>query len=487
MKNNALLSGFLIGNLIIATPCMSLALELEDFSVPQGETLELTVPRFEYSEATGNYDGKTFPFYPITQQIPPTAPISRAEFVQLIYQNQPLTTAAPTASAATTGGATTGGATPPSPPTYPPSPNAGASASDTIFLDISSSNPYISAIEYASSTGLVHGYEDGLFHPYDTITRGQAAKIIMNAYHPARTPEIQPPFFPDVPLDYSLRDEVYAAVRAGIFRGYPDGLMRPNHSINFEEAQLIIDRAGKFSENLNRLTERPAFRSYLGIHRLSKTGNKPLTITLKNQAAPPSDPPTASTALTTTASITTVSSTITVTKQEFTTVRFSLSTGKMKLFEKTYQDNTWALIDAAKTSTHPTQLWKGPFIIPATGETTLGFGDKLYINGVYSGSHFGIDYAAPEGTPVLAANTGIVTLASDTPAYGNTIVIDHGQNIFTMYLHLKDLQVQNGDTVQKGAQIATMGQTGIATGPHLHFTNFIGDIIVDSTYWYNKQ
>ena len=302
----------------------------------------------------------------------------------------------------------------------------------------------------------------------------------MNAYHPARTPEIQPPFFPDVPLYYSLRNELYAAVRAGIFRGYPDGLMRPDRSINFEEAHLIIDRAGGFGNRLTRITERPAFRAYLGIHRLSATGGKPVSVTLKKPAAPP----TASAGPTTTT--TTISSTLTVTKQDFATVRFSLSTDKTKLFEKTYQDNTWELIDAAKAAPHPTQLWQGPFIVPTTGEITLGFGDKLYINGVYSGSHFGIDYADPEGTPVHAANTGIVTLASDTPAYGNTIVIDHGQNIFTMYLHLKDLHVQAGDTVQKGDQIATMGQTGIATGPHLHFTNFIGDIIVDSAYWYDK-
>ena len=91
MKNRTIISSLLICNLLITAPASVLALQLEDFSVPQGETLELVIPRFEYSEATGNYDGKSFAFYEITEQIPPTAPISRAEFVQLIYQNQPLT------------------------------------------------------------------------------------------------------------------------------------------------------------------------------------------------------------------------------------------------------------------------------------------------------------------------------------------------------------------------------------------------------------
>lgn len=433
-------------------------------SVPQGETLELIIPRFEYTSATGHYDGKDFPFYQIIETIDPGKPISRAEFVQLIYLNQPLNTVdSVTRSTGDT---------------------ENADGDSTVFPDVSSGNPYAAAISYAADNGLVHGYEDGLFHPYDPVTRGQAAKIIMNAYHPSRTPEIQPPFFPDVPLDYSLRNELYSAVRAGIFQGYPDGLMRPDRSINFHEAHLIVERAGNFRENtLARLTARPAFRAYLGIHRLSATGEKPLTITLQPAPTTTSEAQPASGA----APAATLTSSLTVSKQDFTTRRFSLSTDKTKLFEKTYQDNTWALIDAAKATSHEAQLWDGPFIIPTSGETTLGFGDKLYINGVYSGSHFGVDYANNEGTPVNAANTGIVTMSSDTPAYGNTIVIDHGQNVFTMYLHLKDLLVTPGTPVQKGDQIATIGSTGLSTGPHLHFTNFIGDIIVDGQYWYDKN
>jgi murein DD-endopeptidase MepM/ murein hydrolase activator NlpD len=69
-------------------------------------------------------------------------------------------------------------------------------------------------------------------------------------------------------------------------------------------------------------------------------------------------------------------------------------------------------------------------------------------------------------------------------SYGNTIVIDHGQNVFTMYLHMSSLVANEGDRVKKGHLIGHMGSTGIATGSHLHFNHFIGDVIVDSGEWY---
>jgi len=117
------------------------------------------------------------------------------------------------------------------------------------------------------------------------------------------------------------------------------------------------------------------------------------------------------------------------------------------------------------------------------GETTLGFGDKLYINGKYSGSHFGHDWANVEGTDVIAANTGIVTLAEWTDSYGYTIVIDHGLNVFSMYLHMSALKTEAGNVVDQGELIGLIGSTGVATGPHLHYTQFIGEVIVDSAEW----
>ncbi len=411
---------------------------INDFEIPQGETAKLVVPKFDYSSVKGNFNNKDIKFYEITETIDIETAITRAEFLQIIYQNREEATE--------------------------------CNCSETKnFPDVSEDSAFYSAIQFATAEGIVHGYEDGLFHPYKKITRGQAAKIIMNTYSPEQT-ITDVPFFFDVPLDYSLRDYVYNSVRAGVFEGYPDGLMRPQRNITFNEAEIIIKRASHLSKIVN-ISERPAFRAFLGIHRLSETGAKNLQLELTDSLG----------------DYYTQNVTLTVTKQNFITQWFTLAASKTKLFGKDYQDNTWALVNAAKAEPHETQLWNGPFEKPTTGRVTLGFGDKLYINKVYSGSHFGIDYADKEGTPVWASNSGIVTMASDTPSFGNTVVIDHGQNIFTMYLHLHELKVKAGDAVNKTDLIATMGQTGIATGSHLHFTHFIGDIIVDSQPWYDGK
>jgi murein DD-endopeptidase MepM/ murein hydrolase activator NlpD len=427
----------LISSALLLIPLSTQAALLPDQQIPQGETVELIIPKFEFTSAQGTFDGKNFDFYPTSKFPDPTAPISRAEFMQLIYLNQNETTA--------------------------------NLSTESPFPDVSNTNQFFPAIQSAYQNNIIDGYEDGLFHPYDSITRAQASKIIMNTYQPAQTLQ-EVPFFPDLPLTHSLREQVYAAVRAGVFKGYPDGKMLPDRAINFHEANLIVQRAGQF-DNLKTLPEREVFRAFLGIHRLAETGNKNLQIKLTDSSGKTS----------------TENSTITVTKQDFPTQSFRLAESKTDLFADDYQDKTWAAIDGAKANPSTTQLWSGPFIIPAQGEITLGFGDKLYINGKYSGSHFGIDYANKQGTPVYAANNGIVTLAAETPAYGNTIVIDHGQNVYTMYLHLHELKIAEGTTVKTGDLIATIGATGIATGPHLHFTHFIGNIIVSSQPWFEGK
>lgn len=420
---------FLLANTAYASPL------IENMVVPQGETLEIIIPEFDIKNVSASFEGKPITFYEITEEIDQLSPISRAEFLQQIYINsgQP------------------------------------ESESEAFFEDVPFESKFYDAIQYAAENGIVHGYEDGLFHPFDKVTRGQAAKIIMNTYEPAQTLE-EIPIFPDIPEEYSLKDFMYAAVRAEIFRGYPDGFMRPNRSINFLEADLIIQRAADLEKTV-KILERPAFRAFLGIHRLSSTGDKPINFTFTNL-----DDTTSSR-----------DAIISITKQNFKTEWFNLAQDKTELLGSDYQDNTWELIDTAKAETSPEQLWNGEFIVPTEGEITLGFGDKLYINGVYSGSHFGIDYGNVEGTPVYASNNGIVKMAAETPTYGNTIVIDHGQNIFTMYLHLLALKASPGDIVKKGDLIGLMGSTGVATGSHLHFTHFVGDIIVSSQPWFEER
>ena len=83
--------------------------------------------------------------------------------------------------------------------------------------------------------------------------------------------------------------------------------------------------------------------------------------------------------------------------------------------------------------------------------------------------HAGLDFAAPVGTPIFAAAGGVVTGAEYQAEYGNTVTIDHGSRLSTLYAHAKRIDVKLGDIVRKGQQIASVGTTGRSTGPHLHF------------------
>jgi murein DD-endopeptidase MepM/ murein hydrolase activator NlpD len=112
--------------------------------------------------------------------------------------------------------------------------------------------------------------------------------------------------------------------------------------------------------------------------------------------------------------------------------------------------------------------WKGSFQRPVTAEISDVFGVQRVFNGVVQSTHQGLDFRVPTGTPVAAVNSGTVILAQSLYFEGNCIVIDHGQGLLTLYLHLSEMRVKEGERVVKGQQIGLSGGTGRATGPHLH-------------------
>jgi murein DD-endopeptidase MepM/ murein hydrolase activator NlpD len=116
----------------------------------------------------------------------------------------------------------------------------------------------------------------------------------------------------------------------------------------------------------------------------------------------------------------------------------------------------------------PEQQWEGKFVPPVQARISDVFGTRRVFNGRVQSVHQGLDYGVPAGTPVLALNRGTVLLARPLYFEGNCVVIDHGQGLLTMYLHLSEFKVKEGETVQRGAQIGISGGTGRATGPHLH-------------------
>lgn len=112
--------------------------------------------------------------------------------------------------------------------------------------------------------------------------------------------------------------------------------------------------------------------------------------------------------------------------------------------------------------------WSGKFDVPVGTKASEGFGTRRTFNGELASIHKGMDYHAASGTPVHAANDGEVVLAAPLYYEGNCVVINHGQQFMTIYMHLSHLAVKEGDKVQKGQEIGLSGATGRATGPHLH-------------------
>jgi murein DD-endopeptidase MepM/ murein hydrolase activator NlpD len=137
-------------------------------------------------------------------------------------------------------------------------------------------------------------------------------------------------------------------------------------------------------------------------------------------------------------------------------------------------------LKAALADGVPDRLWRGPFRAPVEGgRPTGGFGLRQLINGQPRSPHAGYDWAAPSGTPVLAANAGRAALVTEHFFAGRHVVVDHGLGLFTLYYHLTETRVAAGESVAAGQVIGTVGATGRATGPHLHFGVLLGGARID--------
>jgi len=115
------------------------------------------------------------------------------------------------------------------------------------------------------------------------------------------------------------------------------------------------------------------------------------------------------------------------------------------------------------------KIFKGTFILPVKGDIISAFGKRRLINGIPRNPHNGVDLRAKEGTPVKASNRAKTVIADNFYFGGNTVVLDHGLGIYSIYMHLSRIMVKKGDMVEKGNIIGLAGATGRATGPHLHW------------------
>lgn len=173
---------------------------------------------------------------------------------------------------------------------------------------------------------------------------------------------------------------------------------------------------------------------------------------------------------------------VTIRPRTFSVQRLTLPTGMVDLDPETERravSETDRLRSLYRTIT-PQRFWRGRFVRPVAGEDPgTGFGARRIINGKPRAPHSGIDYAAERGTPVVAANSGRVALVADFFFPGRLVVVDHGLGLYTLYFHLDSVAVTEGEPVDRGHPLGTVGATGRATGPHLHFGAQVGAARID--------
>ncbi len=118
----------------------------------------------------------------------------------------------------------------------------------------------------------------------------------------------------------------------------------------------------------------------------------------------------------------------------------------------------------------PQRYWEGPFLRPVPGPASSSFGKRSILNGRRRSPHSGTDFDGETGDPVQAPNAGRVVLAEELYYSGNTVILDHGQGMYSYFAHLSEIDVEVGAQVARSEVVGKVGATGRVTGPHLHWT-----------------
>ena len=136
-------------------------------------------------------------------------------------------------------------------------------------------------------------------------------------------------------------------------------------------------------------------------------------------------------------------------------------------------------VAAAKNTVSAQRLWRLPFERPVEGKITSLYGLRRILNGKAKNPHRGLDFRSPTGNPVKSCADGVVILVGDHYYAGESVYVDHGNGVVSMYFHLSKPLVKEGDKVQRGQAIGLSGMSGRATGPHLHFSVSVLGRLVD--------
>jgi murein DD-endopeptidase MepM/ murein hydrolase activator NlpD len=136
---------------------------------------------------------------------------------------------------------------------------------------------------------------------------------------------------------------------------------------------------------------------------------------------------------------------------------------------------------------NPIKYWVGSFSVPVSGVITSGFGHHRWYYGGFSSVHRAIDIANVMGTHIHAPNAGKIVYVGNTPDRGNNIVIDHGLGVYTCLFHLSEMFVEKGDVVRKNDTIASLGNTGLSSGPHVHWEMVVNGRRVNPLDWTSRK
>ena len=182
----------------------------------------------------------------------------------------------------------------------------------------------------------------------------------------------------------------------------------------------------------------------------------------------------------------TMRQTFTVTKGTFDKYNIVVPPGRQGLLDPGLAEAERKKVNAAFAGITETRLWQGPFAYPLAGElrTTAPFGQRRsYNSGPVASYHSGHDYGADTGTPVLAPMTGTVVLAEPLQVRGKVVILDHGWGVFTGFWHLSQINVEAGRLVGRGEVVGLVGDTGLSTGPHLHWEMRVLNVPVNPLQW----
>jgi murein DD-endopeptidase MepM/ murein hydrolase activator NlpD len=186
----------------------------------------------------------------------------------------------------------------------------------------------------------------------------------------------------------------------------------------------------------------------------------------------------------------TLRETLVITPVKFSKYNIPVPSDRQSLLDPSISRKERQKLDAVFSQVSGKRLWNGLFSLPLPGDprTTAPFGQRRsYAGGPVTSYHSGHDYGADSGEPVLAPITGTVTLAEPLQVRGKVVILDHGLGVFTGFWHLSQIKVEVGQVVGRGEEVGLVGNTGLSTGPHLHWEMRVHNVPVNPIQWTRQE